>query len=1439
MDFIGLIVALVVGAAVTIPIIALIALVRANGTRRQLEEYAYKLVDLRGEILDLRGELRKVAERVDRLESGGVAATQTVDRSARETAAQVTVSAAIVEKPVKAREDIAAAIVTEVSSEQVTTARVEAAVAGVAMFKAPAVPPADAVTDDSATTRLAEQAAKKDIKPEEAPQNVPSRAEAPASFNVPYGPTEAVPLLQSDPKASFSAASEVAEHERAVPVEAQTPMFEPVVRAASAEEPARPFVPAAPPLFANVDAGPPRKAWAERLRTTLPLEELLGMNLFAKLGIVLLVLGFAFLGRMAMVAMGPGARDAVIYGIAAAMLGGGIWLENRERYRIVGRAGIGGGWALLFFTTYALNHVAPMRVMNSITLDCILMLAIAVAMVVHTLRYKSQVVTGLAFLLAFSTVALSQDSVYSLAAGVILALGIVAIALKMNWFELEAFGILASYGNHFYWLYKLYPDGVAGHAFPQFWASALILILYWAIFRFSYIVRRIEMPRQESISTVAAILNVMLLGAEMKYQSTHPELAFYALLAMGAVEFLCGQLPVTKRRRAAFTLLTVIGTLLIFAAVPFKFSGNNIALFWMIAAEALLIAGIVQLEKLFRWLGLLSAVITGLLVVYESWGLVTLRQSSEVPMVKDGVLLLMCSLLFYVNSQYVARRWKELFAQLDRGLALAQSVLGCVTAFLGVWAIFTADWTAIGWGALLLGTAFGAKHLKGRQLLVQAWVLALAAIVRAGLFNLHFDQQHPHHLGMRLVTVPILAALFYVAAWTLRGVKDFPLSLNTVAMWTGSALLAVLAWVEMPQAWMALAWVGFALVLCLIGRRFKLAELVYQEHVLAVAAVWQLAAFNLWTVNRVERSLPMAGCAVAFYAISQFCTQKDAAYRRPAAWLHRWTATALLATVVWLEMPQGWVAPAWVGLAIAACLIGRRFRLADLVYQEHPLAVAAAAQLAAFNLYAQSAVDRYVPLILCAAAFYAVSRFCTRKDAGYRRPAAWLHTWAATGLLAALAWHEAEQPWLAVMWVGFALALAVCDRIFDVEELPWQAHVLALMAVARVVAVNFFIDGAWRGLHLRLITIGLVIAVLYLLARWVRMPDAAKKLEMPHAYTWVAAGLTSWLLWKELQPISLALGLGVFGLVLFEIGEWKNQRQLCWQAYVLMAASFVRIFFVNLTAATLPGETLSPRIYTVAPLALIYFYVWTRLEGKKTAAETARWSAGSLIAYFGSASIAALLYFEVSPEWIIVAWAVMALALITTALALDKEVFAQQAILVVVWIAGRGLAHNIFGSSYFVAGGWRGKFSVLSFTSLLLLSALPVAFKIRARCAERKQLQWLSRWLFVHRPEQIFFFVPVGLIVLTIEAKMNPGMVTLSWGVVGLMVIVLGLLTGERSYRLTGLVLLLLCVGKIVIRDAWRLEERDRYITFIVLGAALFLVSMLYSRYRDQLKRLL
>ena len=1273
-----LIVLLALGFVIGIPAIAIFALVRSGTAERRFEESSNKVSDLQGDIAGLRRELARLSDRVTELEAPAIA-SRAEDREVNREPVPLVVA------------------ISPTAAEEV---------------KAVPVQPSQSAV---ASSRLDQTMVPLRSSPEAAP--TPG-----AGFQANGKPAPAVIAgLAAPAQPEVVRGKEVA----------------PTAPAPTASHPATLATPATPvsiPLFAAYEPAAPKENVFQRLKTNLPLEQFLGMNLFAKIGIVLLVLGLALLGRIALIAMGPELRVALIFAIAAAMLGGGIWLEGRERYRLLGRTGIGGGWALLFFTTYAMHHVAPMTVMRSNTVNCILMLIVAVAMMAHSLRYRSQLVTGLAFLLAFSTVALSQDTVYSLVAGVILTLGIAAIALRMSWFELEIFGILASYANHFYWLYKLYPNGTAGHAFPQFWPSAIILVLYWVTFRISYVVRNVDSPRHESISAIAALANTMLLLAVMKFQSTHPELAFYALLGIGALEFIFGQLPVTRRRQAAFNLLTVVGTLLIFAAVPFKFSGNNIALFWMIAAEALLIAGIVQREVLFRRLGLLAGGLTGLLILYEARSIIGLRGSSEALLLKDGILLLTCSVLFYLNALYLRGRWRELFGNLDSGLATTQSHLGCITAFLGVWALFRGDLTAIAWAAMLLGAAIGVRYLKNRSLLLQAWAMAGAVVIRAAVFNWHFDNPYPRHMPMRILTLPLIALVFYCVRWVLEDDIAPSRVLGSVSLWAGATLLAALASVELPTAW---------------------------------------------------------------------------------------------------------IAPGWTALAVGLCFLGRRLRLRDLTFQEHILAAATVVALFAFNLEATHALDRYLPLISCAAAFYAVSRFCTQTDASYRQAAAWLHTWTATVLLAALTWHESPQPWLAVIWILFALALAIVDRVFAVEELPWQAHTLALLAVARAVTLNFFITGKLHGVDLRLITVSILVAGLYSLARWVRMPKSLEDAEARHAYTWLGSVIAAWLLWCELQPISVATGLGVFALLLFEIGAWRGQKQLRLQAYALLVASFLRIFLVNLTAATPPGDFISPRIYTVVPLTLIYFFVWARLLRPNSQPEFGRWSASNLIAYFGAGSVVALLYYELAPEWIIAGWALVVVALMVATLILDKEVFLEQTALLTVGIVVRGLAHNVFDSSYFISGGWCGKFSVLSLTSALLFAALPIAFRIRSRYQERPRGSFLAHYLAARRPDQILFFAPLLLIVVTIAVKLDPGMVTLAWGIVGLLVILFGLFASQRSYRLTGLTLLVLCIGKIVFRDAWHLDERSRYITFIVLGTALILVSALYSKYRDQVSRLL
>jgi uncharacterized membrane protein len=87
--------------------------------------------------------------------------------------------------------------------------------------------------------------------------------------------------------------------------------------------------------------------------------------------------------------------------------------------------------------------------------------------------------------------------------------------------------------------------------------------------------------------------------------------------------------------------------------------------------------------------------------------------------------------------------------------------------------------------------------------------------------------------------------------------------------------------------------------------------------------------------------------------------------------------------------------------------------------------------------------------------------------------------------------------------------------------------------------------------------------------------------------------------------------------------------------------------------------------------------------------------------------------------------------------------------------------------------------------------------------------------------------------------KTTAGMITVSWGIEGVLIFLFALAVKERSFRLTGLGLLLVCVAKVLTLDAWRLNQTDRYITFIIVGVALIAVSSLYIRFRDNIRQYL
>jgi len=1330
-------------------------------------------------------------------------------------------------------------------------------------------------------------------------QKAPAAVPAPPVEQTPAAPTPTAPTtakLPAEPKPPAPA----------VPSRTPAPVQPPVIPPRPPRYVDVPKVPPPPPVTppsaaarvaASPQVAPLRSASSSpaqhRIQSASAIEDALGRNWLNKIGIVLLVVGIASFGIYEFRQMGPQLKDLLLYAVSFAFLGGGVFVEKRDRYRVLGYTLIGGGWATLYFTTYALNHVAAMRVVQSEVLDLILMLAVAFAMVVHTLRYRSQLVTGLAFLLGYFTVTLSQDKVYSLSAGLILAIGLVAIVIRMGWYELEIFGILSSFLNHFYWLYRLLgPQGAQHQAFPDYHVSTLLLFFYWLTYRISYVVRKPKNPFEEHISTAAALLNTLLLLGVLKFQSVQPELAWIALLVVGAMEFSFGQLPMIKRRREAFVVLTVLGAALMVAAVPFHYTGNDVAILWLIGAEVFLIAGAVAREVVFRRLGL----VIGLLVAFRLAGfdfmrLMAARRLSENLLLGAGVIFGLCAVVFYTNALLIGRRWPKFFQDSpDAPLLALHSYIGGFAAVCSIWAFCSNDWTALGFAAIMLTLAAFQRKLRNLHLVVQyAGLIAPLTMFRVFAVNLHTEVLLPAHVGMRLLTLPLLAAAFYLTAYlndrSENSSGDVDLSvLRGLFSAAGTFLIAALIYFEVPALWQPLAAIAFALLLLEAGHRLQYRPLTWHTHAVAALAVFfavtadPLAAHR-WGTIPVHAFAALPVVIGAYWIANRMrvvlsgspdprnadLRSNDSQQAYVAAIVYTWVAAGLVVWGLSEALSAAWVAVGWIIFAVALAHSTRWIRYRHLAWQADAVALLAIARTYTYN-YAFD-IDfwphisvRLLTVVIVAAGLYSISRKPIKLNEAYARISPFLISAAGTALLALLAWYESPAGWLAAVWAAFALVLALVDRRFKLDELGWQVHALAALTMLQSVTVNLYVTDTWHGISVRLLSLSIIAVIFYALSYVIRLPQEWRQREFHHIYSWSASALISLLVWYELPALSVAVGWAVFGLLLFEYGLVRHDRQFRFQAYVALSAAFARIFFVNLTAGD-PGNFWSDRTYTVLPIALIIFFVYSQLEtDEKSAQDDQRLHFDELLACLGTGSIVALLYFEFTHVWVVTAWAVVVFILLGVSLWLEKPkldlktdapktnhprahrpIFLYQGLLLAVGACARGIVHNLFDTSYFTAGNWTGRYAVLGSAVAVLFLCLPFAFRLRDRYREKPPSGRIASLLspILRHPEQILFFAPVVLLTILLALQLRAGMVTVGWGIEGFLILLGAFAINERSFRLTGLILLLACFVKIVFIDMWRLEARDRYITLIMVGGAILLASFLYTRYSEKIRQYL
>jgi len=1031
--------------------------------------------------------------------------------------------------------------------------------------------------------------------------------------------------------------------------------------------PTKPWVPPVPPPVPRPEPEPEPPA------RTFSLEERLGANWLNKLGIALVVLGVASFLAFKLQTWGPAGKVLCGYSVSFAILAGGVWLERKPVYRLFARSGIGGGWALAFFTTFALYHVPAARVLTSIAADLVLMLLVAAGMVAHSLRYRSQVVTGLAFLLGFATVLTSHlevasgTVVFSLTASAILALALVIVTTLRHWTWLELGGLIAVYLTHLVWLTNVLP---ADHgAFTQFWPSTALILLYWLIFRAAYVFRVPREASEESQSSLTAVLNSTGVLGLLKFQSAHPEWAFWALAALGVIEMALA-FYLRPRRRLGFIVLSTIASVLLVAAVPFKFHGVSWPVLWLVEAQVLAVCGLRLGEPVFRRLGLLAGVITGgVLAFHDVLPLLDLRLAAPDLGSRASltVALALAALLYWVHGEFYPRRWPQI-AEDDR------------------------------------------------------------------------------------------------EAFALR-----------VTSWLALAAAATALWVAVPDLWLPIGWLALVLVLGWLARRFAFARLALEADALALCAgaalifhrVAPLALFRLDSPDpgrHPGETAILALAALCYWAYAEAyprllpCPEIDATgwtqFLKPTA---SSLGTFAAAAALWVALPAVWVPVGWLALVLLLGFAADWLKAPVLALQADLLAVASAFGFFAWTVWSHGWWDHRVPFIATVALLYAGMRRRT-LPLGLRNYVAPAYSWAATSLLALLAadlsLSFSSEFALAPVWAGLGLALFEIGRFTRKGFLRWQGLALVGVAFTRYLASDLMSGGP---------------------ATLLKLSPAGNLIENS-AFSLVNSALLE-------------------VLILAAAGYWLLERARDPER------SMSREHLAGLAADSV--GTLSIALW----FAYRFPSPWVPVPGGEA--------------------------------WVSSIWAAMATVLLGLAWLLRRRAFLAQALALVLAVLGRAFFLDLWADT--PAGFWHGPLFHLSLAALILMAALPFAFRLRGEGFFPASALKLPADLDLafRSPHQVFFFAPFALMVVALAAKLNSGHITIAWSLLGLAVFLFALAVGERSYRLAGLSLLLLCVVKILLMDVWKLAPAERYPTLIVLGLALLAVSFLYTRFAKVIRRYL
>lgn len=640
-------------------------------------------------------------------------------------------------------------------------------------------------------------------------------------------------------------------------------------------------------------------------RTSEEWEALIGGNWVNKIGVFVAVIGIALLLNYAYTQLGAVGRVSLSLGASFAMLVSGVVVERREKYRTFSYGLIGGGWAALYTTAYAMYAIPAAKVLDNAFAATVLLLAVAAGMIVHSLKYRSQSVTGLAYFLAFVTLAIAEVTTFSVLMLVPLAASLLYIARRNAWNHIALLGLVATYVT----------CGLHKDTGSPLWQTQSLFLVYWLIFE------GFDLLRANRWLLPLNALGFLALSTAKWTQAAPNEI--WQLAAGAAALYLAS--TIVRARAGRWKPAVLFNAALATTAIVLKLHDQWLPLALLIEAELYYLAGWRFRSKFLRTLaGAVFVLQAGDLLLQVVKGL---PSRSWEPVAALNVAV------FYLNrALQTSEVW---YGYAAAGMAVLLSGFEAGEPWRGrIWFLMAGGPFALGWWRRL------------RDFRMQGYTLAILGAAATTIYL-------PYPPLALAVGAAVAYAFVHTALWS--GEDRFGALERDALRVAGSCFttvgLCTLVWRLVPGEYLGLAWLALALLLLDAGLRGLPSEFRSLALLVGILGAGRVAGFDLSS----KLALVSSGLTYAF----AHRARKEAGGR--VLDVAAVPATLFLLAGLAALLPAWAVSPAW---ALAALGLAE-FRRRSLRAQAFLVSAIVAARCLIIDLGSAQAVLAIAPTIVC------------------------------------------------------------------------------------------------------------------------------------------------------------------------------------------------------------------------------------------------------------------------------------------------------------------------------------------------------------------------------------------------------------------------------------------------------------------------------------------